>query len=63
MALDGQDNVIVTGYSAGLAGNFITIKYSSADVPLWTNRYNGPANGDDCASHSWLPLESCLIVV
>src|SRR4030095_5473080 len=24
-----------------------TIAYSNAGVPLWTNRYNGPANGDD----------------
>jgi hypothetical protein len=25
----------------------VTIKYSSAGVPLWTNRYNGPGNGED----------------
>ena len=27
--------------------DYATIKYSSAGVPLWTNRYNGPGNGDD----------------
>ena len=27
--------------------DYATIAYSSAGVPLWTNRYNGPANGDD----------------
>ena len=30
--------------------DYATIKYSSAGVPLWTNRYNGPGNGDDYAS-------------
>ena len=29
--------------------DYATIKYSSAGVPLWTNRYNGPANSDDYA--------------
>jgi len=40
--------VIVTGYSVTSAGytNYATIKYSSAGVPLWTNRYVGPANWD-----------------
>jgi hypothetical protein len=49
LALDAGDNVIVTGESIGLGGNYdgVTIKYSSAGVPLWTNRYNGPGNGDD----------------
>jgi uncharacterized delta-60 repeat protein len=51
MAVDGSNNVIVTGYSTGTATNYdyATIKYSSAGVPLWTNRYNGPGNGDDYA--------------
>jgi hypothetical protein len=26
------------------------IKYSSAGLPLWTNRYNGPGNTDDYAT-------------
>jgi hypothetical protein len=43
--------VIVTGYSTNSASgyDYATIKYSSAGVPLWTNRYNGPANADDLA--------------
>jgi hypothetical protein len=28
----------------------VTIKYSSAGVPLWTNRYNGPGNSTDAAA-------------
>jgi hypothetical protein len=51
-AVDGSNNVIVTGYSTGSGGNwdYATIKYSSAGVPLWTNRYNGPGNGTNEAS-------------
>jgi hypothetical protein len=51
MAVDGSNNVIVTGYSSGSGGyaDYATIKYSSAGVPLWTNRYHGPGNGDDQA--------------
>ncbi len=51
VAVDGSNNVIVTGYSDGGEYNYdyATIKYSSAGVPLWTNRYNGPGNSDDYA--------------
>ena len=46
VAVDGSNNVIVTGFSPGSGGNnYTTIKYSSAGVPLWTNRYDGPGNG------------------
>ncbi len=49
LAVDEQGNVFVTGYSLGTGGNwdYTTIAYSFAGVPLWTNRYNGPANDDD----------------
>jgi hypothetical protein len=51
MAVDGSNNVIVTGYSTGSGGNYdyATIAYSNEGVPLWTNRYNGAGNGDDWA--------------
>jgi uncharacterized delta-60 repeat protein len=54
VAVDSQDNVIVTGYSASTSAtpinyDYATIKYSSAGVPLWTNRYNGPGNSTDWA--------------
>jgi hypothetical protein len=47
--VDGGGSVFVTGSSIGVGSSydFVTIKYSSAGVPLWTNRYNGPANGSD----------------
>ena len=52
MAVDGSNNVIVTGQSggSGSSADYLTIKYSSAGVPLWTNRYNGPGNDSDWAS-------------
>src|ERR1039458_3804966 len=51
VAVDGSNNVIVTGYSydSGSSDDYATIKYSSAGVPLWTNRYNGPGNDADYA--------------
>jgi hypothetical protein len=51
VAVDGSNNVIVTGWSSGSGSgyDYATIKYSSAGVPLWTNRYNGPGNSDDYA--------------
>jgi uncharacterized delta-60 repeat protein len=53
VAVDGSNNVIVTGYSfnsGGFNSDYVTIQYSSAGVPLWTNRYNGPGNSDDFAN-------------
>jgi hypothetical protein len=49
LGVDGSNNVVATGYSYGSGGNsdYLTIQYSSAGEPLWTNRYNGPANGGD----------------
>jgi uncharacterized delta-60 repeat protein len=58
VVVDTSGNVIVTGYSLGSGGSYdyATIKYSGAGAPLWTNRYNGPANGDDLAGRSCLAL-------
>ncbi|HEX5222780.1 MAG TPA: SBBP repeat-containing protein [Verrucomicrobiae bacterium] len=49
MAVGANGDVIVTGSSSNaFSGNdFSTIAYSSLGVPLWTNRYNGPANAGD----------------
>jgi len=43
LALDGSGNVFVTGA-------FSTLAYSSAGVPLWTNRYSAPGDSADIAN-------------
>ncbi len=45
-----SSNVFVTGYSVGVHYDYATVAYSQAGVPLWTNRYDGPAAGDDKAA-------------
>jgi hypothetical protein len=50
IAVDKNDNVFVTGTSWNPFNpdpDYGTVAYSSAGVPMWTNRYNGPANKDD----------------
>jgi uncharacterized delta-60 repeat protein len=53
LAVDGSGDVIVTGFSwsgeSSGSSDYLTIKYSGAGVPLWTNRYNGPGNDVDVA--------------
>ncbi len=51
VAVDSKGDVIVAGYSkTGSSIDYATIKYSGAGLPLWTNYYNGPANGDELAN-------------
>lgn len=50
IATDKNGNVFIAG--ASVTNNldypdYVTIKYSNSGVPLWTNLYNGTANGDD----------------
>jgi hypothetical protein len=57
LAVDASGNVFVTGCSGvgnGSDFDYVTIKYSNAGAPLWTNRYAGPGNGWD---------DPCCIVV
>ncbi len=55
VAVDSSGNVFVTGYSTdirvpGTRADYLTVAYSGAGMPLWTNRYNGPRDKDDQAS-------------
>jgi uncharacterized delta-60 repeat protein len=49
LAVDPDGNVVVAASCTSTNGfyDYATIKYSNAGVPLWTNQYNGPGNGDD----------------
>src|SRR5262249_3727867 len=49
MTVDASGNVVVTGYSYASNGyaDYATIKYSNTGVPLWTNRYDGPAHNTE----------------
>jgi len=51
-AVDNSNgNIYVTGSSdyagSGSGPDYVTIAYSSAGTPLWTNRYDGPGNNTD----------------
>src|SRR5205823_2419168 len=44
VAADSSGNVLVTGSSwNGTKNDYLTLAYSNAGVPLWTNRYRGDA--------------------
>jgi outer membrane protein assembly factor BamB len=49
ITIDKDGNVIVGGYSLGIGtdDDFLTIKYTSDGVALWTNRFDGPEHGTD----------------
>ncbi len=51
LALDGNGNLYVTGYSwgSGTSYDYATIKYAPNGDTLWVRRYNGPGNGTDGA--------------
>lgn len=52
IAFDSQNNVYVTGFSAGngTGNDYVTLKYNSIGSLQWFRRYNGPGNGDDQAN-------------
>ncbi|MBS4015906.1 MAG: SBBP repeat-containing protein [Candidatus Latescibacteria bacterium] len=52
LGLDAQNNVYVTGGSVGLytESDYLTVKYSSAGNPEWSQRYDGQGNSIDQAS-------------
>jgi hypothetical protein len=47
VAVDKQGSVFATDYVSSNSDDYVTVKYSNAGVPLWTNYYNGPGNNKD----------------
>jgi hypothetical protein len=50
VVVDRGGNVFVTGSSLVFGGtdyDYLTVAYSNTGLPLWTNRYNGPADRQD----------------
>ena len=50
-AIRADGSVVVSGFSLSFVtkSDFTTICYAADGVALWTNRYDGPAHGDDYA--------------
>jgi hypothetical protein len=51
ITVDEDGNVYVTGESEGssTSSDYATVKYDSSGKQQWVRRYDGPANGNDCA--------------
>ncbi len=64
IAFDRSNNVVVTGYSVGngLGYDFATVKYSTAGVPLWTNRYSSAGNATDVAYGTAVDASNNVVV-
>lgn len=52
MAVDSGGSVVVAGYASSNGTNYhyVTLKYSNAGVPLWTNTYHRTATSSDQAA-------------
>jgi len=65
VAVDTNGNIYVTGssmLSSNTRSDFVTIAYSSIGLPLWTNLYNGPADGEDSAEAIAVGVDNKIFV-
>ena len=61
VGINGQ--VFVTGTAWGNASyDYLTVGYSSSGAPVWTNRYNGPANSNDVANAIVIDRDGSVLV-
>jgi hypothetical protein len=68
VAVDNEGNVFVTGFSAADGGyfpenaQFATIKYSTAGIPLWTNRFNIEGNNSNIPGAMVVDKSGALVI-
>jgi uncharacterized delta-60 repeat protein len=64
VAVDADGNVVITGYSEGTQNlDFYVAKYAAADgKEIWSDRYNGPGNGDDAGTSVAVDPQGNVIV-
>lgn len=65
LVCDSAGNVFVTGAATGVGTSydFVTVAYSSAGIPLWTNRYGTSGDYADEASDICLDVNGNILVV
>ncbi len=62
---DDLGYIYVTGYSSDLPYgrlDYLTAKYDTSGTLIWTVRYNGIGNGDDCATALWVDASGNVYV-
>ena len=64
IAVDNSGDIIVTGTSPGQGTNtdYLTVKYNSDGVELWTSRFNGLGNNADIVTNLILDLYGSIYV-
>jgi uncharacterized delta-60 repeat protein len=62
LAVDSQDNVVVTGYSTKDSFDYCTIKYSPTGEQLWVQRYDGTGHSSDYPTAITVDSQDNIIV-
>ena len=63
VAVGTNGQVFVTGQAWGNSSyDYVTVAYSSSGAPVWTNRYNGPANSNDVATAIVIDRDGSVLI-